>query len=423
MSVDTTSGSSLRRTRPHQVYLPRPATRVGGVSPHETSDASSRRPRLHHVDAMRPVKQVGVVSTHAFSFYAPASGAAVTASVLLTHVTRFAFVFISAAMLVYAYPQLDRRGLRTFWRRRLLAVGLPYLAWTLVYFSLQAHEERSVGAGLLKLGYLVGTGYYQLYFLLLLLELCVVFPGVLWLLRRTEGHHLRLLAGSLALQLVLMSLAHWGLEAGFLGKGNGMTELWNYEVFIIAGALLAWHYDEVHGWLWERRRAVLLATAGAAVLAEGAVLLASTGTVPALAGNNPAAVFQPVTVPLYLGLTVSGYLLGVKLVGYARRRRWFAGLLRTGVDDSYGLYLDQLLVFQLIDFLGFKRLETVMPWPCVTFLGVVVVVVVGMALASLLARLPGAKALAGRPRVVWRSRPCTVQEAPSTHQLEVIRAS
>ena len=39
-------------------------------------------------------------------------------------------------MLVYAYPAVGRGGWRTFWRRRLLAVVLPYATWTVVYFAL-----------------------------------------------------------------------------------------------------------------------------------------------------------------------------------------------------------------------------------------------------------------------------------------------
>jgi hypothetical protein len=47
---------------------------------------------------MRPVKQLGVVSTHSLRNLAPAASLGVGASLMLTHVTRSAFMFISAAM-------------------------------------------------------------------------------------------------------------------------------------------------------------------------------------------------------------------------------------------------------------------------------------------------------------------------------------
>ncbi len=93
------------------------------------------RQRLDQVDAMRPVKQVGVVSTHAVIFFAPA-WASVTAGagLLLLHVAREAFFFISACMLTYAYMNLKRSDLKRFYWRRFVSVGIPYLCWTLIYF-------------------------------------------------------------------------------------------------------------------------------------------------------------------------------------------------------------------------------------------------------------------------------------------------
>ena len=94
---------------------------------------------------MRPVKQFGVVSTHSLQSFAPAASLGVGASLMLTHVTRFAFMFISAAMLVYAYPAVGRGGWRTFWRRRLLAVVLPYATWTVIYFAASLAQPACPG--------------------------------------------------------------------------------------------------------------------------------------------------------------------------------------------------------------------------------------------------------------------------------------
>ncbi len=75
--------------------------------------------RLDQVDAMRPVKQVGVVWTHVILYLAPAAaGAGPGAVLLLLHVSREGFFFISACMLTYAYAGLTRAGLpRFYWRR------------------------------------------------------------------------------------------------------------------------------------------------------------------------------------------------------------------------------------------------------------------------------------------------------------------
>ena len=68
------------------------------------------RRRLDQVDAMRPIKQAGVVSTHTIVFFAPAAAAVSSnATLLLLHVSREGFFFVSACMLTYAYSRLSLR--------------------------------------------------------------------------------------------------------------------------------------------------------------------------------------------------------------------------------------------------------------------------------------------------------------------------
>jgi hypothetical protein len=75
------------------------------------------------------------------------------------------------------------------------------VTWTVIYFALgvaQGGRVGSIAGDAEHLGSLVLTGYDQLYFLLLLLQFYVLYPAFLWLIRRTERHHWRLLGASLA---------------------------------------------------------------------------------------------------------------------------------------------------------------------------------------------------------------------------------
>ena len=94
-----------------------------------------------------------------------------------------------------------------------------------------------------------------------------------------------------------------------LNKG-ATRELWNYQLFVIAGGVMAWHYQEVHAWLVRHWRALLAGTAAAVALSEAAFVLASHG-VPGFRTTSPSDPFQPVEIPLYLGLITVIYLLGV----------------------------------------------------------------------------------------------------------------
>jgi peptidoglycan/LPS O-acetylase OafA/YrhL len=352
---------------------------------------------------MRPVKQFGVVSTHSLQSFAPAASLGVGASLMLTHVTRFAFMFISAAMLVYAYPAVGRGGWRTFWQRRLLAVVLPYATWTVIYFAVglaQAGRAGSLADDAGHLGWLLLTGYDQLYFLVVLLQFYLIYPAFLWLIRRTERHHWWLLGASLALEAVLFWLVHEQYVPAWMLNRGATRELWNYELFVIAGGVMAWHYQEVHAWLVRYWRPLLAATAAAIALSEGWFLLASHG-VPGFRTGDPSDPFQPVEIPLYLGLITVIYLLGV-LIGDERRPRWLRSVVSAGADYSYGIYLSQVLFLTALTWLGWGSLSHHVPWVVVTLGGIVIVFVGSGLLTALLARLPGARATAGIPRRPWR---------------------
>lgn len=365
----------------------------------------AKRPRLVHVDAMRPVKQFGVVSTHSLQTFGVAASLGVGGTLMVTHVTRYAFMFISAAMLVYAYPRLDRSRLKVFWRRRLLAVVVPYLTWTVIYFLMgvvQDHGAGGVLGNLEHLGFLVGTGYDQLYYLVLLVEFYAVYPLILWAIRRTQRHHWTLLAVVLLVQIGLAIAEHWRLVPPWLEYKYATRELWNYLIYVFAGGVMAWHYHRVHAWMCRHWRSLVAGTVVAFCVSEAWYVLAARHF-SFLAGVNPSDPFQPVEIPLFIGLIAVVYLLGVWL-GDTRRPRWLRQLTQAGADYSYGIYLSQVLFITVLSELGWEQLNQVLPWQVATFLGIVVVFSASWALSAVLARLPGARGTAGIARRPWRYR-------------------
>jgi peptidoglycan/LPS O-acetylase OafA/YrhL len=367
------------------------------------------RQRLDHVDAMRPIKQLSMITTHALLLFAPAAGVATGAALLISHVSRFTFMFISAAMLVYSYPQLARAGLPSFWRRRFRAVAWPYLIWTAGYFLVlslpipNVPSELQAGPGLvadpgssaLHFARLLATGYFQLYYLLLLIELYAAYPALLWVLRRTVGHHARLLGASFVLELIMTSLIHWALIPAWLRGGGANKELWNYQLYLIAGGLLAWHYEDAHQWLQRHSWRIVWATLALAVVAE-VWYLDGQHVWPALAGASAdSGPFQPIVVPLYLGLTATVYLAALALTDQRRSPRTRT-LLRQAAANSYGIYLCHALVLIALAVISWGSLDAVLPWPVVVALGVVIVYCASAGLTSLLARLRGRPVTVGQ---------------------------
>jgi peptidoglycan/LPS O-acetylase OafA/YrhL len=366
-------------------------------SPLEPSiPVSGTRKRLDHVDAMRPVKQFGVVSTHTLIFFAPVgTGLSVGAALQLLHVTREAFLFISACMIAYSFRDVLHFELRPYWRRRFTSVGIPYLCWTVIYFLITLHGTTgSVASRLDHLAYLAGTGYYQLYFLVVLLEFYAVFPLLLILLRRTAGHHVALLVASGLLQVLIVSLMHW--MRGFWAT----REVTSYQFYLIAGLVVAFHLDEVHRWLCAHVALVLGLTLASAGLAEAWYYLAVYHVVSWFGSSSDP--FQPVVIPWNIGAIASIYLLGVWLVGRRRSPRTLV-LTKMGSDDSYGIYLSQLVFITALGWCGWRHLNAYMPWPILSLITVVLVFTACVILTELLARTALAKALTGRSRIVKRA--------------------
>ncbi len=358
------------------------------------------RRRLDQVDAMRPVKQAGVVSTHSVLYFAPAAASVGSgAALLLLHVSREGFFFISSCMLTYAYAGMRVAGLRRFYWRRFASVGVPYLCWTVIYFLylLPRSHYASVPAALERLVFTAETGYYQLYFLLVIMQFYLVFPLLLMLLRRTRGHHGLVIAAAAAAQVAISVLTHWQLLPPFMLHYSEQDAL-SYVLYLAGGGVVAFHLEEVDAWVRGHAPLIVALTVAAALAAEGIYFLAQDGVTTILgSGNDP---FQPSVIPFNIGAITCGYLAGVALAQPWRSRRARA-IVRTGSDDAYGIYLSQMLFITALSWFGWRQLNSAMPWPLVCLLAVVIVFACCIALTSLLARTPLAVPLTGRTQQPW----------------------
>jgi peptidoglycan/LPS O-acetylase OafA/YrhL len=379
------------------------------------------RRRLDQVDAMRPIKQAGVVSTHSILYFAPAAASVGSgAALLLLHVSREGFFFISACMLTYAYANLHLRdwaGLRRFYRRRMVSVLIPYLCWTVIYFLylLPTAHYTSVSSALSHLARMAETGYYQLYFLLVILQFYLVFPLVLMLLRRTRGHHGLVIAAAAAAQVAIAIATHWQLLPRPMLYYDQVDAL-SYLLYLVGGSVVAFHLDEVHAWVVRHARLIVALTVVAALAAEAVYFLAQHGVTTVLgSGSDP---FQPSVIAFNVGALACGYLAGVALVRPWRSRRTKAAV-RVGSDDAYGIYLSQILFLTALTWLGWGKLSSVVPWPLLCLATVGIVFACCIALTGLLARTPLAVPLTGRPQVPWPRPRRQIPAGPDPYRPEL----
>src|SRR5580698_2316972 len=106
----------------------------------------------------------------------------------------------------------------------------------------------SLGQTLWAFVHLLFCGYYQLYFLLVIMQFYLVFPLVLGLLRRTRGHHGLVIAAVVLAQVLLTIAMHWQfLPLGMRGVW-AQREAPTYELYLLGGAVVAFHLERVHAW-------------------------------------------------------------------------------------------------------------------------------------------------------------------------------
>src|SRR5581483_7427918 len=322
------------------------------------------RQRLDHIDAMRPLKQAGVVSTHTIVAFTPVTALVFSnAALLLLHVSREAFFAISACMLTYAYSGLKRESMGKFYRRRFVAVGIPYLIWNAIYFVwfIYPVHQNTYSHAWVALRYFVRQleiGYDQLYFLIVIAEFYVVFPLVLWVLRKTRGHHALLVGAALVLQVFFTIGIHWGLFGYRVGEYAQQIAPF-YVLYLVGGAVVACHLSEFHDWVMSHKLLIVSLTAASAVAAEAVYFLTKGAGATAL--GDAADPFQPSVIPFNVGVIACGYLAGMWLVR-PERRLWIRKATRVGSDDSYGIFLAQMLFITALAVWGGRNFAQVMPF-------------------------------------------------------------
>ena len=327
---------------------------AGAATAPPAAPAAQGRVYLREFDLYRVIACVGVVAQHSVLWPVPSGSEIGFSLVMVLHATRELFFFLS--VLVACYSQFrSPRPVVAMWARRIGMVLVPYLAWTLIYFG---YEVASSHGPLPLWPTFVSdllNGYYQLYFLVVLLQIYVVLPGVVWVVRRTRRYHVAVFALSLLLQLAMMTISHyffWHTGAPHALRTVDLVLIdpryvMGTQLYIVAGALAAYHLADIQRLMERHARRVLWAVAAIGAAAEGYYAYGlSIGNTPGHASD----LFQPVAVLWFLAACAGVWAIGCRWAQRAATRGpspWDRAVT-WGADASGGTYLAHVLVLQLI---------------------------------------------------------------------------
>ncbi len=358
---------------------------------------------LWQVDLIRITAIVGVVSVHSIMFSEPSGSIGANALQVILHAfRREVFFFITAFVLFYSTSAADSRlPILRFWRRRFPLVFAPYVAWTLIYW-LQG-VPWPLGPALRQLGINLGTGWFHLYFLLVTMQLYAVFPLLTWLIRRTRGHHLWLVAVSGVLQVGFTGLMQYGwklIPSAFLPWfANAQDEFTSYQFYFVLGGLTAAHLPDVLSWLRRHQRHVLLGSLASVLIAEGWYAMnLRLGQWP----EQAAGFFQPATILAVLPGLVSLFLLGDWLARAFPLDGRLWGAIHFASRSSFGVYLGHMVPMQVLFLspLGSALRLSALPSPVRTLTAIALVLTSTFTIVAVLQRTPVSQLLTGRSAIM-----------------------
>lgn len=283
---------------------------------------------------MRACIILGVICVHVLSSFdaqtLPFSKTNISLDLLTMafHFTREAFMFITGLVLFYTY--YDRKfTVWSFWRKRLSLIALPYVAWTALYIAFTGTYLKKFDWGPQALAHRFGhalltANQFFLYFLLVSMQLYVLFPLIVKMIRRLENRLWWVVSVSFILEIGIMVLNQTVLN--HLQAGQVPTWLFTlvhyrdrfiltYQFWFIAGAALAVKYNSVRDWVSRHAKVVVIA-AIMAILALWATYFVERFGLH-MTDGEAVDVLQPIMIPYALIVACLLWSVGLR---WARAR-------------------------------------------------------------------------------------------------------
>ncbi len=343
---------------------------------------------LWQVDVVRLLTFSAVIAVHAIAFTELPANAPAGAAMMLLQFGREVFFALSGFVLVYAARSRPVRPVG-FWRRRVPLVAIPYAVWTVIYWMLTPGGRPSLGA--LGSDLLNGNAEYHLYFLVVTIQLYLVFPWLLRLVQRTAGRAVLALAIVGAVNLAGLAVLQYAPGRGFWWS-HAYELLPTYAMYVLAGCYAAVHFEQLRAWVGNHTRQLLMVAGAAALVAEAAYVLQLNGMPPRTAN----AVLQPAMLASSLAAVIVVYLIGA---------RWASGVRRSqrsviiASEISFGVYLAHPLILQLLLDHGLGNGHQIVPAPLATVLAFLGAAGGAAGLCLVVRRTPLARVLIGRAHV------------------------
>jgi peptidoglycan/LPS O-acetylase OafA/YrhL len=358
--------------------------------------ASARPSHLYQLDLFRVITFAFVIFMHVLGATTFPQDVHSDAIEGLLHFTRQAFFALSTFVLVFQYRDRPLAA-GQFWRRRVPLVAVPYVLWSVIYwaYSMATADQplASVGAELRALVIEIGTGtaWYHLYFLLVTLQVYLLFPLLMKLVGVIRRRPWLVLAVSGAIQIaVTLFLSHPPASVDYTTVTRFYTTLLPYQFYSVLGAVAGVHLKAVHSWLLRHKWLVVGGLVASLGVAEaGYFWNVHNGLWPEVASDA----FRLYLIPWFVAAIATIYLAGAR---WSEGRRRGSRLVSWAVDRSFAIFLSHPLALALLSpLIALVGDGPGAPWTTIVVFPATVALT--FLLVEVMRRLPFSKVLTGRP--------------------------
>ncbi|MFD1486205.1 acyltransferase [Lacticaseibacillus baoqingensis] len=324
---------------------------------------------------------------------------------LTIHFTRMGFMFMTGLVLTLNY--YSRHDWPTFFKKRFAGSGWPYVLWNFILMVM----ALIVGAPGFSLANFSGTylsalvhgDQFYMYYILVTLQLYVLFPLLVALFKKLPNRHLTILVTSFGLQLALMFAIKYGLP--HVDRSHWLwwfsaygVNVFTYQFYFIFGAYTSLHYQALVAFIKHHAKAIGswtlalgLGTVGYYFWNRGVLGLTHTA---AVSPHQPyMLVYDTMMIIFVFGI---GKLYACKRLALPT---WVKDLVANGAKVSFGIYLDQTIGLTLLSWLlQFTKLPD---WGYLLLIpiGYALVLTISFAIAWFCYRVAPFGILIGRPQI------------------------
>lgn len=366
----------------------------------------AKRPHIYELDPLRVCTALGVVAVHVLAFTAFLNtshlGNEIQNAVVVTfHFTREVFMFVTAFALVYVYSGRPV-PLFQFWRKRALGVIFPYVFWTEIYILVNVGFGSP--ASFLRtsvLDILTGNASYQLYYILLTVQLYLIFPFFLTFIRLCARRPWLTLSLSFVLQILLFYADFHLLQTSTSPFWQAISNFQDrivfiYQFYFILGGLTALYFQQVRAFIlrygWAIAGVFVVALAGLWIHFAVQVNVYKESIGYASSVLQPIMVFYSLAIILFILWLVCSWTNKAPVQEKPRGYRFWHLL----ADAAFGVYLVHVLILnQLLQWLV-PALPTSWFEPFRVFLTWFLAAGGSMLISALLVKTPVLSRLVGR---------------------------